>query len=121
MALTTPHRTSGSTAYSEFLLKVGNGTISTTIFGEGRNGQSLIPLLGIRHVTSLTDLIDSVFPANVLLDPDLCSCRAILSTMIVNAKEINNMILDSFDGHMYELRSADTVDKENDDSLDVNV
>ncbi|XP_054257325.1 ATP-dependent DNA helicase PIF1-like [Macrosteles quadrilineatus] len=91
-ALTTAHRTSSSTSYSEFLLRVGNGTVSSTTFLEGRNEQSLIPLLGIRQVTSLTDLVDSVFPANVLLDSDLCSRRAILSTLIVNVKEINDHI-----------------------------
>ncbi|XP_054280075.1 uncharacterized protein LOC128998104 [Macrosteles quadrilineatus] len=120
-ALTTAHRTSSSTAYSEFLLRVGNGTVSSTTFVEGRNEQSLIPLLGIRQVTSLTDLVDSVFPANVLLDSDMCSRRAILSTLIVNVKEINDHILNSLDGHLYELRSADTVDRENDDGLDVDV
>ncbi|XP_054283292.1 ATP-dependent DNA helicase PIF1-like [Macrosteles quadrilineatus] len=120
-ALTTAHRTSSSTAYSDFLLGVGNGTVSSTTFLEGRNEQSLIPLLGIRQVTSLTDLVDSVFPANVLLDSDLCSRRAILSTLIVNVKEINDHILNSLDGHLYELRSADTVDRENDDGLDVDV
>ncbi|XP_054287572.1 uncharacterized protein LOC129003305 [Macrosteles quadrilineatus] len=120
-ALTTAHRTSSSTAYSEFLLRVGNGTVSSTTFLEGRNEQSLIPLLGIRQVTSLTDLVDSVFPANVLLDSDMCSRRAILSTLIVNVKEINDHILNSLDGHLYELRSADTVDRENDDGLDVDV
>ncbi|XP_054259780.1 ATP-dependent DNA helicase PIF1-like [Macrosteles quadrilineatus] len=49
------------------------------------------------------------------------SRRAILSTLIVNVKEINDHILNSLDGHLYELRSADTVDRENDDGLDVDV
>ncbi|XP_046687531.1 ATP-dependent DNA helicase PIF1-like [Homalodisca vitripennis] len=61
------------------------------------------------------------FPPGVLRDPDLCARRAILSTLNVNVKEINGRILDLMDGRIHELRSADTVDREDDDGLDVDV
>ncbi|XP_046688265.1 uncharacterized protein LOC124374004 [Homalodisca vitripennis] len=120
-SLTTPQRTSGSIDYSNFLLGVGNGTINPLLFGEGRERESLIPLTGVRCLTSLADLITDVFPPGVLRDPDLCARRAILSTLNVNVKEINGRILDLMDGRIHELRSADTVDREDDDGLDVDV
>ncbi|XP_046688780.1 ATP-dependent DNA helicase PIF1-like [Homalodisca vitripennis] len=42
-------------------------------------------------------------------------------TLNVNVKEINGRILDLMDGRIHELRSADTVDREDDDGLDVDV
>ncbi|XP_046661355.1 ATP-dependent DNA helicase pfh1-like [Homalodisca vitripennis] len=86
-----------------------------------RERESLIPLTGVRCLTSLADLITDVFPPGVLRDPDLCARRAILSTLNVNVKEINGRILDLMDGRIHELRSADTVDREDDDGLDVDV
>ncbi|XP_046686497.1 uncharacterized protein LOC124372177 [Homalodisca vitripennis] len=121
-SLTTPQRTSGSIDYSNFLLGVGNGTIkSFTFWRRPRERVSLIPLTGVRCLTSLADLITDAFPPGVLRDPDLCARRAILSTLNVNVKEINGRILDLMDGRIHELRSADTVDREDDDGLDVDV
>ncbi|XP_054260342.1 uncharacterized protein LOC128984992 [Macrosteles quadrilineatus] len=120
-SLSTPHRTSGSTAYSEFLLKVGNGTIRSVDFEEGRGCSSLIPLSGIRYVTSLHDLVDFVFPVCDLSHTDRIAGRAILSTMNTNVQQINNAVLNLTDGFVHELRSADSVDKEHDDGMDVDV
>lgn len=120
-SLTTPHRTSSSLDYSSFLLRVGNGTVIPTAFGEGRNEQAVIPLHGVRFFTALPDMIAEVFPRSVLRDPDQCARRAILCTMNANVKEINEEILNCLDGQLHELRSADIVDKEDDDGLDVDV
>ncbi|XP_054274704.1 uncharacterized protein LOC128994295 [Macrosteles quadrilineatus] len=120
-SLSTPHRTSNSNAYSKFLLEVGNGTINTVVFGEGKDSCSLIPLSGIRYVTSLSDLIAFVFPDCDLNDPELTARRAILSTMNVNVRNINDIVLNTSSGVVHVLRSADTVDKENDDGMDVDV
>ncbi|XP_054256904.1 uncharacterized protein LOC128981934 [Macrosteles quadrilineatus] len=120
-SLSTPHRTSGSTAYSDFLLQVGNGTISSVPFGEGRDSVALIPLSGVKYVTSLPDLIDFVFPACDLHNTDRIAGRSILSTMNANVQQINNTVLNLMDGVVHELRSADSVDKENDDGMDVDV
>jgi hypothetical protein len=120
-SLTTPQRTRCSGEYSEFLIGVGNGTIASRSFGEGRERETLIPLLGMRCLTSLDELIADVFPPSVLRDPDLSARRSILSTLNVNVKEINRLVLNSCDGRIHELRSADTVEKEDDDGLDVDV
>ncbi|XP_054266859.1 uncharacterized protein LOC128989030 [Macrosteles quadrilineatus] len=118
-SLSTPHRTSTSTAYSEFLLGVGNGTISTVVFDEDRHSCNLIPLPGVRYVTSLSDLIQFVFPDYVLNDPDLTARRAILSTVNANVQNINAVVRNLASGIVHELRSADTVDKESDDGMEV--
>jgi len=120
-SLTTPHRTSISDDYSAFLLRVGNGTFPPITFEEERNCESLIPLTDVRHLTDLEDMITDVFPTSILPDSDQCSKRAILSTLNSNVKEINDLVLNSLDGRLYELRSADVVEKEDDDGLDVDV
>ncbi|XP_046407444.1 uncharacterized protein LOC124172080 [Ischnura elegans] len=120
-SLTTPQRTSNCKDYSDFLLQVGNGTIDSIPFGEGRLQETLIPLRGLRAVTSLRQLIDEVFPPCVLSQPELCAKRAILSTLNVNVKEINELVLDSYEGCLHELRSADSVYKEDDEGLDVDI
>ncbi|XP_054272896.1 uncharacterized protein LOC128993160 [Macrosteles quadrilineatus] len=108
-SLSTPHRTSGSTAYSDFLLQVGNGTISSVPFGEGRDSVALIPLSGVKYVTSLPDLIDFVFPTCDLHHTDRIAGRSILSTMNANVQQINNTVLNLMDGVVHELRSADSI------------
>ncbi|XP_046391588.1 uncharacterized protein LOC124159723 [Ischnura elegans] len=117
-SLTTPQRTSASMYYSNFLLGVGNGTIPPFSFGKEL---SLIPLRGIRSVASLKELLSFVFPETVVKDPELCARRAILSTLNVNVNEINRLVLHSSPGRIHELRSADTVDKEDNDGLDIDV
>ncbi|XP_054259511.1 uncharacterized protein LOC128984236 [Macrosteles quadrilineatus] len=118
-SLSTPHRTGSSTAYSEFLLGVGNGTISTVVFDEDRHTCNLIPLPGVRYVTSLSDLITFVFPDYVLNDPDLTARRAILSTVNANVQNINAVVRNLASGIVHDLRSVDTVDKETDDGMEV--
>ncbi|XP_046389348.1 uncharacterized protein LOC124158205 [Ischnura elegans] len=119
-SLTTPQRTGEYKDYSDFLLQVGNGRVDSISFGEGRLQEALIPLRGLRGVTSLRQLIEDIFPPCVLSQPELCAKRAILSTLNANVKEINDLVLDSSDGCIHELRSADSVCKENDnDGLDV--
>ncbi|XP_054281411.1 uncharacterized protein LOC128999079 [Macrosteles quadrilineatus] len=119
-SLTTPQRTIGCSEYSEFLLRVGDGTVNS-FTGKNCDGCSLIPLPNVRYVTSLDQLIDFVFPKSDLIDPDLVARRSILSTINVNVKEVNEIVLDSLGGRLYELRSADSVDVEADDGMDVDV
>uniref|UniRef100_A0A8D8TLU8 ATP-dependent DNA helicase n=2 Tax=Cacopsylla melanoneura TaxID=428564 RepID=A0A8D8TLU8_9HEMI len=119
--LTTAQRTSGSTAYSEFLLSIGNGTAQVRQFGEGRELESRVALQGVRYVTSLEELIAQVFPANILRDSDVSARRAILAPLNVNVNEANRVILDSLDSPVHELLSADSVVKEAEDGLNVDI
>uniref|UniRef100_A0A8D8VRR9 ATP-dependent DNA helicase n=1 Tax=Cacopsylla melanoneura TaxID=428564 RepID=A0A8D8VRR9_9HEMI len=119
--LTTPQRTSGSTAYSEFLLSIGNGTAVARVFGEGREAEGRVPLQGVRHVTSLEELIAEVFPTNILGDSDECAKRAILAPHNVNVAGANRRILEALDSPVQELLSVDSVNKENEDGLTVDV
>jgi hypothetical protein len=56
-----------------------------------------------------------------MFDFDLTTRRAILSTLNANVHEINDILLKSLGGRLLELRNADSVDKENDDGIEVDV
>ncbi|KAI5708509.1 hypothetical protein M8J77_024181 [Diaphorina citri] len=119
--LVTPQRTRGTSFYSDFLLQVGNGTLPTETFGEGRESQTLVPLTDVRVMTNIEDLIADVFPANILRDSDQSARRAILAPLNVNVKNINERILGMLEGQLHELLSADSVDREDEDSLDADI
>lgn len=117
--LTVPQRTRGSDGYSRFLLTVGNGTLPERTFGQGRETEKLVPLTGMDHVTNLEALIDHIYPADVICNPDAAAKRAILSTLNINVKDINSVILENMEGESRRLYSHDAVDKETDDGLEV--
>jgi hypothetical protein len=56
-----------------------------------------------------------------MFDFDLTARRAILSTPNANIHEINDILLKSLGGRLLKLRNADSVNKENDDGMDVDV
>ncbi|XP_034236354.1 uncharacterized protein LOC117642372 [Thrips palmi] len=117
--LTVPQRTRGSDDYSQYLLHVGNGTLPETTFGEGREQEKLVPLRSLRHMTTLHQLIDEIYPGHILSNPDAAAQRAILATLNTNIRAINDVILHSLHGTLHELLSYDEVDKEADDGFDV--
>ena len=116
--LTTSQRTMENTAYCNFLLQVGNGIVPQIAFGEGQNRELLIPLRDVNYVTSLEELIEIVFPVHILDDPNQSATRAILAPLIANVKEVNELILNSLEGNLHELLSADSVSREGDNEND---
>jgi ATP-dependent DNA helicase PIF1 len=115
--LTVPQRTRGADEYSDYLLSVGNGTLAETTFGTGREAETLVPLTGLQYDTDLRDLIDHIYPEEILRDPDAAAQRAILATLNVNVRAINDVILDSLPTRQHELLSYDEVDKDTDDGF----
>ncbi|XP_046395741.1 ATP-dependent DNA helicase PIF1-like [Ischnura elegans] len=91
-------------AYSEFVLAVGEDRVPTVAMGEYQT----IPLGSISFTTSLQELIDFVYPADVLSNPALCCNRAILSGTNHNISEINRFVLDMIPGEIVRLCSADS-------------
>ncbi|XP_046399916.1 ATP-dependent DNA helicase PIF1-like [Ischnura elegans] len=91
-------------AYSKFVLAVGEDRVPTVAMGEYQT----IPLGSISFTTSLQELIDFVYPADVLCNPALCCNRAILSGTNHNISEINRFVLDMIPGEIVRLCSADS-------------
>ncbi|XP_026290987.2 ATP-dependent DNA helicase PIF1-like [Frankliniella occidentalis] len=110
--LTVPQRTRSDDEYSSFLLSVGNDTLPQHVFGEGDNTDKVIALHGIRSVEKLDELIASVYPPDILRDPDASSTRAILCAHNVNVREINSAVMAKLPGGVQQLVSVDTIDKE---------
>ncbi|KAE8738589.1 hypothetical protein FOCC_FOCC015928 [Frankliniella occidentalis] len=115
--LTIPQRTRGSDEYSNYLLKVGNGSLPEETFGEGRDAETLVPLTPLKHHSNLEDLINNIYPNEILGMPDTAAERAILSTLNVNVKAINNKVLNSLPNREYQLLSFDAVDQDGDDGF----
>ncbi|XP_046397701.1 ATP-dependent DNA helicase PIF2-like [Ischnura elegans] len=91
-------------AYSKFVLAVGEDRVPTVAMGEYQT----IPLGSISFTASLQELIDFVYPADVLSNPALCCNRAILSGTNHNISEINRFVLDMIPGEIVRLCSADS-------------
>ncbi|KAE8742020.1 hypothetical protein FOCC_FOCC012436 [Frankliniella occidentalis] len=115
--LTVPQRTKGHDEYSDYLLQVGNGTLPEKTFGEGKDSEKLVPLTPIGHHTNLDSLIDHIYPSQVLSTPDKAAEHAILSTLNVNVRAINDKIITSLPHRLHEMISFDSVDQDGDDGF----
>uniref|UniRef100_A0A8D8QAR4 ATP-dependent DNA helicase n=2 Tax=Cacopsylla melanoneura TaxID=428564 RepID=A0A8D8QAR4_9HEMI len=110
ISLTAALRTRNDAEYTAFLSRVGDGLVPTTTV----NGANLIPLEGIRYVTDVNELIETIYPSSVLSNSDLCAERAILSPTYVNIRQINSLIIDKLQGEEFVVYSADSVRNEQD-------
>ncbi|KAJ1518859.1 hypothetical protein ONE63_011529 [Megalurothrips usitatus] len=121
-ALTTPQRTRSDPDYSRFLLDIGQGEAPEVVFDEGDGKQTRrVALPGVRGLVAVSTLIDTVYPPDVVNNPDQCAKRAILAPLNANVREINDIVIDMIEGEVTEVRSFDSVDQEGDDGLDVDV
>lgn len=107
--LTTSQRQTGDPEFAQFLLKLGSNELPTEKVKVGRTFQNLIDLSDISHVTSLSDLIDFVFPLNVLQESDVCASRAILCTHNAGVKEINHEMMSRLPNGEMHFFSVDNV------------
>ncbi|KAK3909974.1 ATP-dependent DNA helicase [Frankliniella fusca] len=112
-------RTRGFEEYSQFLLEVGNGSISESTFGVGREAERLVPLRFVQYCDCIDELVESIYPAEVLADPDKAAERAILAPINTNVHSINDNIMAKLAHRVYELRSFDALAKDGDDGCDV--
>ncbi|KAE8739271.1 hypothetical protein FOCC_FOCC015231 [Frankliniella occidentalis] len=110
--LTQPQRTRGDDEYSSFLLSVGNDTLPQHVFGEGADTHRLMALPDIQALHKLDDLIQCVYPPNILRDPDACATRAILCAHNINVREVNNAVMAQLPGETHQLVSVDFVEQE---------
>uniref|UniRef100_A0A8D9BYA8 ATP-dependent DNA helicase n=2 Tax=Cacopsylla melanoneura TaxID=428564 RepID=A0A8D9BYA8_9HEMI len=110
ISLTAALRTRDDMEYTEFLARVGDGLIPSTLV----SGQQLIPLDRMRYVTDVNKLIDLIYPSAILTDSDLCAERAILSPTYVNIRQINSIIIEKLPGEEFVVYSADSVRNEQD-------
>lgn len=101
--LTEPQRTR-DIEFANFLLAIGEGRGPELIINDSR----LVRLSGINSVTSIDQLINFVFPDNILLSPEDCVSRAILSPTNAVINVINNIILNRLPGDIKHLLSADS-------------
>lgn len=117
--LTVPQRTRGSDDYSAYLLSLGDGLLPTVTFGEGREAEKLVPLIGIRHEANLNTLIETMYPPNILQDPDRAAERAILSPLNTNVREVNDIVLKQLPSEQHQLLSFDQADQDGDDGFPI--
>ena len=92
--------------FSELLLKIGNGEYPE------RAGKVIIPENLGKIVNNLDDLISSVYPDISRIQEksmDWLSERAILTSKNDTASEINDKLLDSFEGEVVEYKSVNTL------------
>lgn len=66
----------------------------------------------LHHTRSTQELIDFVFPPNVLGDPSICISRAILSPFNAFVDEFNMAILDNVPGNSHCYVSKDSIEDE---------
>ncbi|KAK3909722.1 ATP-dependent DNA helicase, partial [Frankliniella fusca] len=69
----------------------------------------VISLPNIPVCTSMADLINFVYPADILSQPDQCAKRAILCGTNAGAAQINSGIVEGFPGEATTLHSVDRV------------
>jgi ATP-dependent DNA helicase PIF1 len=69
-----------------------------------------VDLTRLPHTTSITDVIDFVFPAEILDHPEECIKRAILSPFNTFVDQFNSTIRDSVPGSARTYLSSDTVE-----------
>lgn len=108
-------RTLDDPHFTETILDIGEGKIES----QDVEGVSVIPLRDIDHVVTTTELIDFVFPKEILKDPDLCCCRAILSGTNATAGEFNDSILNDVEGESVNCFSVDTILNEDNNTCNI--
>ena len=118
--LTTPQR-AREAEWARYLLDVGDGVVPERAFGEGNDLQMLIPVPRVRFTHSLQELLDFVFPPDVIRDADACACRAVLSTINLNVREVNGLLAAAIDEHIVPLVSADSLSPECDEGNNMEV
>ena len=109
--LTIPERSKNDLDFYKYLLKIGENKIEEFEF----HGQKVIKLKKFDFVFTLKEIIDFVYPNNILNDFYKVSKRAILSATNKNIDEINEIVLkEKIKGDEFILYSADTmvIDKE---------
>jgi hypothetical protein len=89
--------------FSNFLDAIGDDFINDSV-----------DLTRFPHTTSVHDIIDFVFPPEILQQPEQCIQRAILSPFNAFVDEFNSTILDSVSGQSHVYLSSDTVEGDED-------
>lgn len=69
-----------------------------------------VDITRLPHTTSVSDIIDFVFPPDILQCPEECIKRAILSPFNAFVDDFNSSILDSVAGEARTYLSSDTVE-----------
>ena len=105
--LTIPQR-AREPHWARYLLDVGDGVVRQRTFGMGKDLQMLIPVPRVRFTHSLKELMDFVFPPDVIRDADACASRAI--TINLNVREVNHVngvLAAAVDDHIVPLVRCD--------------
>lgn len=100
-------RSAGDLQYVKFCTRIGNGKLTPKYISN--NGFELVSLDGIAVTNSLDEFIAFVFPS--LSDADTENA-AILTTLNVNVKEFNSIILNRMKGTLYTMHSSDRIEFE---------
>lgn len=85
--------------FSAFLDDIGDDTTNDSV-----------DITRLPHTTSIEDVIDFVFPADILPHPEECIKRAILSPFNAYVDEFNSTILRDLPGTSHTYLSSDTVE-----------
>ncbi|XP_028175843.1 uncharacterized protein LOC114364057 [Ostrinia furnacalis] len=116
--LSTSQRNRDDPEYSDFLLKLGSNQLPVQTLKVNRSVLNLVDLTShLSYVTDLNDLIDFVFSHVVIVEPDTCAGRAILTTHNQNVREINSIVLDRVESELLHFYSIDKVVSENTDEI----
>ena len=103
--LDTPIRNAEDPVFSEFVDKIGEGELDE------------VPLRIMRCTPNKNDLIDYVFPPDLLSNPISCLTCAILAPTNRQVDDYNANILDRIEGHTTSYMARDTLKEAEDSNL----